>query len=308
MRTAFVTTALVTAMLTAGGCASSKAPAVATPPSSGAADPLVELNGRFRAAYAEARARALGGARPVIVLRAGTATLLRDTGRVDVAVDPAVYHSLKAVAHVPLAIYVMLAHVDGAVEPRTLQALTEYRRMVSTVRADVATRGDLAPQRGRQERILRESIDFVDAVVEARAVTRTGLTAFARRVAPLVLANADDAARAQLDTLHARVTAWRRELTPAEWQRLRVVIVGVHMAREGEVATQYFSRLLGEPSEGRRIVYAESLWDEAPALDLLGTHLLDAGIGGAFFDDTMRMHRDLLSDAARDYLPTLLGR
>jgi len=308
MRTVSMTAAFVMAMIMAVGCASPRTPALATRPTSGVVDPLVELNQRFRDAYGEARARALEQARPVMVLRGGTATLLRDKGRVDASVDSAVYHSLKAVAHVPLAMYVMLAPVEGALEPRTVQTLQEYRRMVSTARASVATRADLAPQRARQEQILRESIDFIDSVIEAGALTRPQLTAFTRRMASLVLANASDAVRAQLDTLHTQVTVWRRELTPEEWDRLRVVIVGPHMAREGEAATQYFSRLLGEPSEGRRIVYAESLWEEAPALDLLGTHLLDANIGQTFFDDTTRMHRDLLSDAARDYVPKLLGQ
>jgi hypothetical protein len=63
---------------------------------------------------------------------------------------------------------------------------------------------------------------------------------------------------------------------------------------------------LHEPVEGRRIVVAESLWEEPKAMDLYGTHLLDGSIGQAFFGDPMRMHRDLLADAAKDYLAKLL--
>ena len=74
------------------------------------------------------------------------------------------------------------------------------------------------------------------------------------------------------------------------------------MPREDLVVTQYFLRLLHEPREGRRVVYAESLWEEPQALDLLGTHLLDGSVGEAFFGDYMRMHRDLLGDAASQYL------
>src|SRR6185503_15461362 len=63
------------------------------------------------------------------------------------------------------------------------------------------------------------------------------------------------------------------------------------MAREGEIAMQYFERLLGE-REGRRLVFAEGLWDEPSQLQLLATHLLDASIGESFFGDPLRMHRD----------------
>jgi hypothetical protein len=125
-------------------------------------------------------------------------------------------------------------------------------------------------------------------------------------MAPLVMENVTEATRAQLDAIHAQVSAWRRDLSPREWDQLHVLIIGPHMPREDLVVTQYFLRLLHEPREGRRVVYAESLWQEPQALDLLGTHLLDGSVGEAFFGDYMRMHRDLLGDAASQYLPRLL--
>jgi hypothetical protein len=38
-------------------------------------------------------------------------------------------------------------------------------------------------------------------------------------MAPLLMENVTDAARAQLDATHARVSAWRRDLSPEEWNR-----------------------------------------------------------------------------------------
>ena len=90
-----------------------------------------------------------------------------------------------------------------------------------------------------------------------------------------------------------------------DWKNLHVLIISAHMPRDREVATQYFERALNEPYEGRRIVFAEGLWEEPRAMDLLGTHILDGSAGQAFFGDFMRMHRDLLSDAATDYIKTL---
>ncbi len=55
---------------------------------------------------------------------------------------------------------------------------------------------------------------------------------------------------------------------------------------------QYLARLLREPGEGRRIIYAESMFDEQKALNLLGTHWLDAS-ATIFFGDSLRLHRDL---------------
>jgi len=75
--------------------------------------------------------------------------------------------------------------------------------------------------------------------------------------------------------------------------------------RDGELATQYFLRVLGESAEGRRVVFAEGLFEEPRALDMLGTHLLDGSVGAAFFGNDLRMHRDVLGDAARPYLDEL---
>jgi hypothetical protein len=87
-----------------------------------------------------------------------------------------------------------------------------------------------------------------------------------------------------------------------------VVILGSALPRRQNLTVQYFARLLGEPGEGPRIIYAESIRDEAKALDLMATRAVDTTIGDDFFNDPTRMHRDLLSDAARDYLPLLIDR
>ncbi len=86
------------------------------------------------------------------------------------------------------------------------------------------------------------------------------------------------------------------------------MILGSALPRKQGLTVQYFARLLGEPGEGPRIIYAESIRDEAKALDLMATRAVDTNIGVDFFNDPARMHRDLLSDAARDYLPLLIDR
>src|SRR5262249_52994477 len=125
---------------------------------------------------------------------------------------------------------------------------------------------------------------------------------------PLLDANTDEAARAQIDGLHREMTRWKAKLSEAEWGKLVVVIQSSPMPRKKHLAVQYFSRLLGESGEGRRIIYAESLFDEQRALTLLGTHLLDAQIGSDFFGDPKRMHRDLLADATTAYLDQLFKK
>ena len=85
-------------------------------------------------------------------------------------------------------------------------------------------------------------------------------------------------------------------------KKLNVIVMGTQMPRAENISVQFFAWLLGEKGEGPRIIYSEGIFDEPKALNLLGTHRLDTDIGIAFFAEERRMHRDLLSDAAKEIL------
>jgi hypothetical protein len=269
---------------------------------------LTALNNAFRAAYTDAKIRALKSSDPTIIVNGDNFTLLRHGQRVEANAGTPIYNPVKTIAHIPLAIYVILTPGDGAVEDDRLRTLKDLRKLIPPAEASLDAVKLPDATLARQKRIVADSLTFLDDVAARRRLVRSSLLAFTRRMAPLVMENVIEATRAQLDATHALISAWRRDLTPQEWNQLHVLIIGPHMPREGLVVMQYFLGLLHEPGEGHRVVYAESLWEEKQALDLLGTHLLDGSVGEAFFGDYMRMHRDLLGDAASQYLPHLLPK
>jgi hypothetical protein len=271
------------------------------------ADALLTLNEHFRQAYRNARAETLTRVGPVILLEGDTLVLLRrSTPRREASITPAEYTTLKSVSHVPLGIYVQLApHGEARLVNERLAQLRTYRDQVAAALPVLENLGLQGETVLRQRQILTDSLRFLDHVLDQHQVTRADLTAFTRQLGPALLANAQEAAQLQITALHAQTMKWRHEMSPEDWKALRVVVMGSPLPRQGNLAVQYFARVLGEPGEGKRIIYAESQWDEPKALDLLGTHLLDAGIGESFFGDDRRMHRDLLSDAAAAYLKQL---
>ena len=269
---------------------------------------LVDLNDAFRKAYAGAKQRMLAGAGPVTIANGDTAALVRNGSRKEAMVNAPSYHTVKTIAHVPLAIFVALTPGEGPLAPDRRATLAELRSLIPPARASLETLKIPPATVSRQDRITTMSMAFIDDVLAKGRYTRAALESYTKKMTPLVMENAADATRAELDILHKQVTAWRKEMTADEWAKLRVVVVGPHMPREGLVVMQYFSKVLNEQKEGRRIVYAESLWEEPRALDLLGTHMLDGAVGEAFFGDFWRMHRDLLADAAKDYLDRLADK
>lgn len=285
-------------------------PAQTMPVAAGPVQPpaLTALNDAFRAAYADGKKRVLQSSGPTLIVNGDRFSLLLPARRLEGNAGTPIYDPVKTIAHLPLAIYVILTPGDGAVDDARLKSLANLRALAPPAEASLDQVKLSAPTLARQRRIVAASLSFLDEVAVKRVCQRSSLVAFTRSMEPLVMKNVTEATRAQLDATHELVSSWRHQLTDQEWSRLHVVIIGPHMPREGLVVMQYFLRLLHESKEGGRVVYAESLWEESQALDLLGTHLLDGGVGEAFFGDSMRMHRDLLGDAAAEYLPHLLPR
>ena len=264
-------------------------------------DSLADLNKAFRDAYSRSRKSLLAGSGPVILVEGDDLVLVRDGKRTSTRVIPDAYHSLKTVSHVPLAIYVMV-QFSGADQlgEESLTLLRDYRQRIVDVQKSLKDRGLAEAQLRRLEEILTGSLTFLDDVLKNRRSNSTETTTFTRKIAPLVLASATDAAEFELESLHKQVRSWKAAMTAEDWKKLRVVVMGSALPRRDNLAVQYFARLLREKGEGERIIYAESLFDEGRALNLLGTHLLDSQIGTAFFNDGRRMHRDLLADSAAE--------
>lgn len=278
----------------------------ATPGGAQIPESATELNNAFREAYSDARKRVLEAGGPLLIVNGDTAALVRGGHRSTGSINAPAYHLLKTIAHIPLAIFVTLTPGMDELDAGRLKTLEKLARLIPPARAGIQGLGFSSEVLERQDRIASESLSVIAEATAKRSFSPKDRDAFAARMAPLVLANVNEATRAQLDSMHAQVSAWRRELTAGEWRSLHVLIITSHMAREESVHVQYFAKLLNEPAEGSRIVVAESLWEEPKALELYGTHLLDADIGRSFFRDPLRMHRDLLADAAKEYLAKLL--
>jgi hypothetical protein len=185
------------------------------------------------------------------------------------------------------------------------------------VEALLATRTFTETQLARQLRMVAAARDFLDRTLAAGSFTTEGLIEFLRAQTPDIQANLVDAARDQLETTHATVSAWKQDMTEDEWSRLLVVVTVAHMARTGNVAAQYFSVALGESWEGRferedldgrrRVLTSEVTTDEQTAFAMLAMHAFDARASNHFFAEEGRLSRDVLGDAAERLLKEMFA-
>jgi hypothetical protein len=283
--------------------------AVAQPPAP-VPDALATLNEASRAAYSRAKESALANAGPVILVEGDNLVLKKGSERLEVLYTPPIYHALKTFAHIPLALDVMtsaFAAIESLGDP-ALTELRDYRKLVEVAAAVIPSHGFDGEQIERQRKIVAGCLRFIDSVLETRRCDGDMRIAFTRGMTPLVMFNLSEAARAALDAMHRQVATWKAAMSLTEWHRVSVIVMGSAMPRQGNLAVQYFARLLNQPGEGPRITYAESLYDEPKALSLLATHLVDTQVGVDFFNDATRMHRDLQCDVASEYVRLLIDR
>ncbi len=267
---------------------------------------LSDLDSAFIAAHAAANELDLSTGGPIVLLRDGKLILIRDKTQTAVQVVLPDYEAFKTFAHIPVAIYLLLGPPGaGKLDAQRINQLEVYRAKLDIVENNIKQFGLNGRDIERQRKILAESKQFLEKVIEQQRCTTEELHTFTHSMLPMIKENIAGAAASQLDAIHRQVMAWRKELTPAEWKKLRVAIKGAVLARNGSLAKQYFERLLHVEGEGVRLNYMELYFPPTPMLTLLATRSVDRGIGNAVFDDPNRMFRDVLADAASVHLKNM---
>jgi hypothetical protein len=266
------------------------------------ADPFRQLNDTAIAIYQQAKSRYLAAADPVVIVGASS-ILIRQHGTVRrVGAIPAAYHLLKTVDHVPRSRSLWAALrpvIDGLDRDETWRTeITALRPRVEAVLEALPKAGLPADATQRDDQMLRACLTLIDGYLATGVPAPDKLQSELRAFAPTVLADAADAARAQIDAIDHDVRPWWAGLSQAERDHTFVVVLGNKTARAGNAAYAYFVNLLGAAEDGHRVVYAEGIVDEPGADGLLATLSTDRRLSLDFFADERRMERDLLADGA----------
>ena len=263
---------------------------------------LQDINRSFINAHSAAREFDLATG-PVILYRNGQLVLITNDTKVTANVILPAYHTFKVFAHIPVAIYLMLSPQGGGpIDSMNLQLLRSYYKKLEYVQRNINQITLNSTDLQNQKIILSKSMQLLKTIIDNERFNIKELISFTQGMLPFISANIENAARNQLDSIHRQVMAWKSEMAPERWKKLRVAIQGAVLARDGDLTKQYFKRLLHIEKEGLRLVYKELYFPPTPMLTLLATRSIDRGISVAIFNNPDRMFRDVLSDAAASYI------
>lgn len=257
-----------------------------------------DLNAAARESYGAARALALKSDQPVFLVT-DTVTLIRGEDLGSLPYSPPLYHELKSISHLPLGVHsASIGLLESPTKQPWIERLRTLVKNVDIAEADLAKASFTEAQRVRQQKILSLSRAYIDNVLSRENVDMASITHYSRALAPLLLANAADAANVQIEALDQAVRELSKKLKPGEFEKALAVITGPKTPREGNLQFQYFVYAFGPGSAGSRVLYMESIFDREAALGVLRTVLNDRVASQAFFGDTYRLERDLMADGA----------
>ena len=267
-----------------------------------------DLNAAARESYAASRALALKSDQPVFLVT-DTVTLIRGEDLGSLPYTPALYHDLKSISHLPLGAYsASIGLLENPGDKGWMDRLGMLLNQLNIAQANLPKASFADFQRVRQQNILSLSHSYLDAILMHANVDIESINLYARTLAPLLLANAADAANVQIEALDQAVIELSKKLKPGEFDKAIAVITGPKTPREGNLQFQYFVFAFGTGSAGTRVLYMESIFDREAALDVLRTVLNDRVASQAFFRETYRLERDLMADGATVELMRRFGQ
>lgn len=267
-----------------------------------------DLNVAARESYAAARALALKSDQPVFLVT-DTVALIRGEDLGSLPYSPPLYHELKSMSHLPLGVYsASIGRLEHPADQRWMERFKTLRSQIDRTEADLTHASFTEAQKLRQQKILSLSRAYLDDVLQRQNIDSEAVTLYARTLAPLLLANAADAASIQIDALDQAVKELSKKLKPGEFEKAIAVITGPKTPREGNLQYQYFVYAFGPGSAVTRVLYMESIFNREAALGVLRTVLNDRMASQAFFGDTYRLERDMMADGATVELMRRFGQ
>ena len=267
------------------------------------------LNASTMAIYRDAKQRFLGATGPVVI--AGGSVQIAHKGAITRCCEvPDSYDVLKTVGHVPRSIWAAMRPAIEGLDPEQTwrQHLTGLRPQAEAALAALPQAGLPPDVTSRDAAMLKDGLALLDRYLAEGVPTLAELQTAIQKFSPTILADASDAAGAQLDAIDAVLRPWWHGLSDAERAATYVVVLGPKAPRVGNAIHNYFINLVGSAGAGRRVIYAEGMFTPEAGEGVLAALVTERRLSIDFFADEQRMDRDLLSDGGEARLLQMFGR
>lgn len=245
--------------------------------------------------------------RPLLVIVGDEAALIHDGGTETAVITPPLYQRLTILNHVaPGLLLTLAANGPGPLNSPCRAHLERQLDLITNALHSLDEQRPPGPYHQHQQQVLEQAQTLINVTLISGLVEESRLHAYEAANATLQQENAFFSAAVFLETLQAITNRWRKQLDPATWDRLRVIIAAAAPTRHLDASRIYFQHLLqqppGDPADPEtHLIYAADIATLEQALDHLAYPLIArraAGLG----DRGVEAQRDQLAGAAQGIL------
>lgn len=227
---------------------------------------------------------------------------------------PQAVHVEKTVCHDVFLASLLFEEREGSARDEALaKALAATEQLAAELKdaSSMASKALPGAERPRQQTIVDATLSALKGF-QAGTFDAAARRAYFTAMRPELEANLRFSARTFLETLHAAVESYRKQVDPAAFSSMLVIVASAHQARARDIGVQYFERLLAEPrKEGalgeKQMVVTEGLFAAGDQRGALAGHDVDRLHAAPIFGDAERMQWDVLGDSA-ELLDAVLPR
>ena len=211
------------------------------------------------------------------------------------------YYQVKAYSHMCLLVAIRLSTIHD--QRLRVEWASKFIKEVNEAQKLTAKLSLTSELKARQIALSALTYSLLESS-KAPGFSLALVHSYLKEVRPLIVKNFEAAAADHIAQLDHAVELLFEHLEPGERGRLHAFTYGSRRTRSGSLVVQYLAQLLGQSSfvEGERIFYGENLQNQESIIDLVSKHNVELALGQFLFDDSLKLKRDVLSDAAYQIL------
>jgi hypothetical protein len=215
---------------------------------------------------------------------------------------PIQYQLMKSVGHSTMALgEIVIPYLNSPDDHSWRGSMASYRaRMQAALDGLDATalQDDWKPN---SKAILQNNIEFMDECLKANTITLEGVTAFAKKQAPLLKKNVAWAAQTQVHHWMDVIGQWKQMLG-ADWDKTYAASNTIYVARQNNILFSVLAQYFGPEAINDRLMLIETVSFTATPEDMLESVMrivADRSVGAAFFGNYYLMDYELMGGDAR---------
>lgn len=220
-------------------------------------------------------------------------------------IPPLMYDQLKIIGHASFLVVIQSLRHELSKDERMAWSKA-FIEEVEKVRHEVTSFGLPSDLLDLQVKLIDNILDIGAKMGQDGNVDETELRLYTKRITPLLKAGFTQSAKLHIDLIHSQAMKLYGIMSAWERAHFRGYFHGGRGAREGNLALQYLSWLVGERTgqESERIIFTENILERQEAMMYLAKFSVERRLAELVFNDPSGLHQDVLSKATRDYLST----